>query len=52
MNYFLLIFSNLNTALPLKTKNLIFLYLLAFFTGVTSIVKYAPSSYGAGNQNG
>jgi hypothetical protein len=22
-----------------------------FFTGVTSIVKYAPSAYGAGNQN-
>jgi hypothetical protein len=37
----------------MKSKFCIALFNMFFFsTGVTSIVKYAPSAYGAGNQTG
>jgi AraC family chitin signaling transcriptional activator len=47
-------FSNLNTALPLKTKItflLFFIFAIAFSQELPPIVKYAPNHYGAGNQN-
>jgi hypothetical protein len=45
-------FSNLNTTSFENKLYILFFFYASFFTGVTSIVKYAPSSYGAGNQIG
>jgi hypothetical protein len=53
MNYFLL-FSNLNTT-SFENKKLhifFFIFAIAFSQELPPIVKYAPSTYGAGNQNG